>query len=185
MRANINFLRERLFLSKRKARKLFLIRTWSSLIMVIYILLIISTFSFYLLTKKTNQVIKRKIKQEEKKIEDLRSIEAKQVYLHQKTQSLSKIIASKKQHQEIVESLLNLLPQGISVDNFHISKNGLVSFSGRCLSFKVLRSFFDTLQIEENALHLKIKQAQIKTLAYGYDKEYVFDAEILFYLGEN
>lgn len=181
---SVNFLRDRIAVSKKKAKKLFLARTWASVALVIYLLIVATVFSLYFLAKKTNQVIKNKIVQEEKAIENLRSIESKQVYLTSKTKSLSEILASKKQHQQIVDSILTLLPVGVSVSDFQINKNGTVSFSASCQNFEVLNNFFDTLKSEEETGALKIKQAKIQGVGYGLDQDYGLSISILFYLGE-
>jgi Tfp pilus assembly protein PilN len=184
MLGNINFLKDRLVISQKKTKRLFLIRSWVLVMGAIYSLLIFSSFSYHLLAKKRNQALKEEIKQKEAVISNLRPIETKQVYLLSKIESLSKILVSKRQHQEVAGALLSFLPEEISVSDFYIEENGTITFSGSCLSFKVLKNFLGMLQTEGRDSQLKVKEAKIENLSYGGGEEYLFNMSIAFYLGE-
>lgn len=183
---NINFLKDRLAQLQKKAKKNFLLRTWSLLALVVYGILVFGALSFYLVAKRKNQVLLEKIDQEETLINNLRSVEAKQVYLTSKSKSLTTIFASQKKHQKIIETILALLPNGVSVDNLTIDGAGMVNFSGSCASFKILQQFFGNLEQEaENSTFLKVKKAQIGDITYGWQQEYGFDVQLAFFLGED
>ena len=94
-------------------------------------------------------------------------------------------MSSKKQHQKIVESIFAIVPEGTSVDNFQIAEDGRVSFFASCLSFKILENFLKELQADDKGTHLKIKEARIENLSYGFEKEYHYNVSIAFYLGED
>lgn len=179
---NINFLKERVALLKKKSRKLFLIRSLSVGLLVFYGVLVFGAFSYNFLLKRQKEAFKEKIAREEKIIESLRPIETKQVYLASKVASLSQILTSKKQHQKIVESLFFILPEGVAVSNFHISEDGVVNFSGTCSSLKVLKGFLNILEAKGKVAEMLIKDAQIGGINYGFKKEYNFSVSILFYL---
>ncbi|HUV47258.1 MAG TPA: hypothetical protein VMW29_03930 [Candidatus Bathyarchaeia archaeon] len=182
MKLNINFLKDYVLKTRKKAQKHFFIRTWSLLALVIYGVLVVAVFSLHLLAKKTNEVVKTGIKKEESLIEELRSIEMKQVYLTAKTKSLDEVLSGKKQHQQIVETLLALLPRGVSISDLKIDPDGAVSFSASCTSFRSLVDFFNILKTNETELRLKIKKADISGVSYGLEKNYSFDVILFFYL---
>ena len=184
MLKNINFLKERVVLLKKRSRRLFFIRSWSLGLLTFYGVLVFGAFSYNFLLKKQKQVYKEKIAREEKIIESLRPIETKQVYLASKVESLSQILTSKRQHQKIVESLFLILPEGIAVSNFHISEDGIVKFSGTCSSLKALKGFLDILETKGKASEMAIKYAQVGSVNYGFKKEYNFSVSVLFYLKE-
>jgi len=184
MPANINFLRDRIAFLKKKSRKVFFIRTWSLSLLAIYGALVIGSFFYHFLLKNQNNTFKEKMKKEEKAIESLSSIETKQVYLASKVESLSQILKAKRMHQEIVESLFFILPQGISIDNFHISEDGTVNFSGACSSLRVLDDFLNTLEAQGKVSKMLIKEAEIEGVSYGFEQEYKFGVSVLFYLGK-
>ena len=184
MLKNINFLKERVALLKKRARKLFFIRSLSLGLLTLYGVLISGAFSYNFLLKRQEQAFKEKIAREEKIIESLRPIETKQVYLVSKVESLSQILASKKQNQKIVESLFLILPEGIAVSNFHISESGVVNFSGTCSSLKALKDFLDILEAKGKASEMAIKDAKIGDVNYGFKRKYNFSVSILFYLEE-
>jgi len=184
MEKNINFLKDRIALLKKKSRRLFFIRTWSLGLLVVYGVLVIGAFSYNLVLKKQDQTLKEKIQREKKVIESLRPIETKQFYLASKVKSLSEILASKRWYQEIVDSLFFILPEGMSVSNFHIGEDGTVSFSGTCATLRVLKNFLDVLESKGEVSEVVVKQAQIGSVNYGLQKEYQFNVSVLFYLGK-
>lgn len=185
MEKNINFLRDRIALWKKKARRLFLTRTLSVGLLVIYGILVLGVFSYNLILKKQSQILKEKMQREEKVIESLRPIETKQIYLASKVESLSGVLTSKRKHQEIVDSLFFVLPEGISVSNFQISEDGTVSFSGTCSELRVLKIFLDILEAEDGISEVVVKKAHIGNINYGFEKEYHFNISLLFYLGKS
>ena len=182
MKFNINFLKDRVLKTKKEAQKHFFIRTWSLFALLIYGLFVVALFSLHLLAKKTNEVVKTGIKKEESLIEELRSIEMKQVYLTAKTKSLREVLTGKKKHQQIVETLLALLPEGVSISGLKIDPDGAVSFSASCTSFATLVDFFNILKLNEVESRLEIKKADISGVSYGFEKDYSFDVILFFYL---
>ncbi len=182
---NINFLKDRLAQLKKKAKKSLVLKTWSLVALVVYGILVFGAFSYYLVAKGKNQVLKAGIDREEALITNLRPIETKQIYLTSKAKSLTTIFASQKKHQKIIETILALLPSGVSVDDLTIDKEGLVNFSGSCASFKILQEFFNNLETEAgNSTFLKVKKAEIGKITYGWQQEYGFGVELAFFLGE-
>lgn len=182
---NINFLKDRLAQLKKKAKKSFALKTWSLVTLVVYGILVFGAFSYYLVAKERNKVLKEKIIQEEILITSLRPIEMKQIYLTSKAKSLTVIFASQKKHQKIIGTILALLPGGVSVDNLTIDNEGLVNFSGSCVSFKILQEFFNNLETEaKNSTFLKVKKAQIGQITYGWQQDYSFEVQLAFFLGE-
>lgn len=182
---NINFLKDRLVHLQKKAKKVFLIKSWSLVALVVYGLLVFGAFSYYLIAKKRNKVLNDKISYQEELVTNLRSVEAKQLYLTAKSKSLSKIFASQKKHQQIIETILSLLPSGVSVNDLVIDEEGMVSFSGSCVSFQILEEFLNNLEKEaEDSTFLKVKKAKIGQVSYGWQQEYAFEAQLAFFLGE-
>ena len=183
MAKEINLLKDQLAAIRKKARKLLLIRSSAFAVLIIYGLIVVAAFSYHLVEKRRSEIFRQKIKQEEALIEKLRPIEAKQTYVSYKVKSLAEILAAKKEHQQIVESVVNLLPTGLSVSNFHIDEDNWVHFSASCLRFEVMVDFLDHLDSEKEG-QLKVKEARIGQVSYGLEQEYHFDVNILFYLGE-
>jgi len=184
MKFNINFLKDYIVKTRKKAQKHFFVRTWSLLALVIYGLGVVGLFSLHLLAKKTNEVVKAGIKEQENLIEELRSIEMQQVYLTAKTKSLEEVLLGKKKHQKIVETLMALLPPGVSISGLRIDPEGMVSFSASCSSFKTLIDFFNVLETNETESELKIKEVEISGVSYGLDKDYSFEVKLFFYLSQ-
>ena len=184
MAKNINFLKEKVALLKKRSRNLFFIRSLSLGLLTFYGLVVFGGFSYNFLLKRQNEIFKENIARREKIIENLRSIETKQVYITSKIESLSQILTSKNQNQKIVESLFFILPEGISVSNFHINEDGIVNFSGTCSSLRALKNFFNILETKGKISEMTIKNAQIGGINYGFEKEYNFSVSILFYLEE-
>ncbi len=181
---DINFFKDSLVKLRKKARRLFLIKTWSLITLASYGLVISAVFSYHLLTNRGNQNLNEKIKQQEALIESLRSIESKQVYLTLKTKSLTQIINSQRKNQEIVKTILHLLPEGTAVDGFNIEEDGKVNLSGSCLNFKILKNFLANLYEKEDDSFLKVKEVKVRGISYGFENPYQFNTILQFYLGE-
>lgn len=178
MLKDINLLKERRILFKKKTRKLFLIRFWSLLTLIIYgILVFLSFFSFFLLNKH-NEDLKTAIDKEKKTIIQLQPIETKLFYLHIKTKSLKQIMAERKKNQEIVEGLFKLLVNGVSVSDFEIISEGRVNFNATCSSFGQLVAFLRSLEKSEDFSVLQVNQATISDLSYGFSQEYKFNISL-------
>ena len=181
---DINFLKDRLVKLRKKAHRLFLIKTWSLIVLLSYALAVFAVFSYHLLTNKGNQSLNQKIQEQERLIESLRSIESKQLYLSLKTKSLTKIISSQRKNQEIVETILHLLPEGASVEGFGIEGEGEVNLSCSCPNLKILKIFLSNLYGEEEDGFLRVKQVKVAGIDYGFENPYQFSAVLQFYAGE-
>lgn len=181
MKLEINFLKNRLTLAKKKAQKQFLFKIWSLIGLVVYSLGVAALFFTHLLAKKQNEILTAKIENEQMLIKNQQTIEAKQLYLTAKTKSLKQILAEKEQHQNLIESFLALLPSDISIEKLDVNSDGSVSFSASCPSLRAMTDFFSILSSNENNSILKIKETKIKDVNYGHEKEYAFEAVLYFY----
>lgn len=177
---NINFLKEKAVFLKKKASRLFFIQTASFALLIIYGLGIVGLFSYYFVLKKESDALGEKVSEAKARIESLRSIETKQVYLKSKIKSLAEVLADQKQHQKITEAVFNFLPEGIAISGFAIDEKGGVSFSGESYSFKTLKNFFTSLETTPQIGEIKIKKVRIGKVSFDYEKGYSFDIYLLF-----
>lgn len=180
MNENINFLKEKAVVLKKRAKELFFIQTGSFALLIIYGLALVGLFSYFLILKRETNVLGERVGEAKVRIEGFQPIETKQVYLKTKVQSLVKVFAGQRQHQKITEAVFTLLPEGISISGLTIDEEGGVGFSGETTSFKVLRNFFTNLETTGQIGEMRIEKIKIKAVSFDYETGYSFNIYLLF-----
>ncbi len=149
-------------------------------VLVIFSLIVIIIYSYSFILDKEKETLTQNLSQQRVKIENLKSLEVKQVYLKNKLISLKEILANQKKSQMITEAVFALLPEGISISGFSVDEEGGVKFGATSESFQTMTKFFNNLEGTKSIGDLQIKKILINGPAYVYLKGYTFGVYILF-----
>lgn len=180
MDKNINFFQDKAIAFKKEFRQLFFLKIASLIFLVVYLLIIIATFSYSFILKKKQNILAGKIKKTKNQIDSFRSIETKQVYLKSKIKSLNNILADKQESQKITEAIFSLLSEGININSFAVTKDGQVSFNGQSSDFQKMKKFFSKLELTPQIGDMKIKRVKINGVSFNYKKGYTFGVYLFF-----
>ena len=166
MNKGINFLKEKAEIIKKKRRRGFLINFASFVLVVVYVLGLMSLFSFYFVQRKESEVLEQKINSKKQEIKNFQPIETKQFYLKNKLSSLVKVLASQRENQRIVEAVFNLLPEGVAVNSLAIDQKGGVSFAASTKKLSTLKSFLANLEQQPEIVGLKVSDVVIESVSF-------------------
>ena len=180
MTKSINLLKDKKELYEKKKKKKFVVRAGSLALLLVYSLGAILIFGYSLVLKKESYALSDNITKAKTEIEALGPVETKQVYLKNKAQSLTQILTSQKEHQRLVETVFNLLTQGVEVSGFNIDKEAEVSFQGKSQSLADLLNFFDELKSHYKTGDALIRIVEISEVRFNYKEGYTFNVHIIF-----
>ena len=180
MNKEINFLKEKASILRKKSKHLFILKTGSLVLLVLYGLAVLAVFSYSFVLKKESDVLAERTSQTKERIEKFQPVETKQVYIKSKIESLTEIFASQRENQKIIEAVFTFLPEGISVTGFSIGEKGWVTFSGQSKSFERLKNFFANFETAPKIGELEVKEAKVESVSFNYKEGYSFKISLLF-----
>jgi len=173
MKKNVN-------LFPKKIKKIRVRQKWKRQLVRFLLIMVLATaitmigLSIYsnIFLAKVNTELEGKISSEKKKIEDLRSIESKQVYLTNKLNSFEPLLKVQAKNQAITETIFIILPNRTNLKGFDIDK-GVLILSGSVPSFPILNELFEN--IKKEGMPLKIIKADVKKISYSEKGGVSFD----------
>lgn len=157
----INFLAGKQSEYRKKMRRLLLIQLGSFTILGLYIIGLAAVFGYYFYLNRANKKLEIQASQLSGQVQEYGPVEAKYVFIKTKVSALTPVLASQRKHQEIVEALLALLPEGISVKGFTVSEEGEINFSAEARTFKALEQFLNNLRKKKLTPQIEVKYAQV------------------------
>ena len=122
---------------------------------------------YNLILSRQIRSLKQKIEVSIDRIENLRQVESKQVYLLSKLKSFETILSSQERHQAIAETVFSVLPAGTSLDGFMLGKEGEVNLSGSVPGFEWLNQILANVRLSQT--RLPIVQARMDKVNFGKD----------------
>lgn len=180
MNKNINFLREKVAVFKQERTKQLIFKTGLYIIVVLYTLSIVGLFSYNMILKRKSSIIDNNIDDKKVDVKELLPIETKQVYLKNKLKQLGSILSEQRENQRIIEAFFNVLPTGININRFEITKEGGVKIEGDSLSIRPMIDFFTDLEASGKIGDLKLKGVSVENVNFSYETGYSFELSLIF-----
>jgi len=136
------------------------------LIMVLTTALTMVGLSVYsnIFLRRANEELEMKISSEKRQIEDLRSVESKQVYLTNKLNSFEPLLRAQAKNQAIAETIFIILPNRTNLKGFDIEE-GVLGLSGSVPSFVIFNELLENIREKETPL--EIVKADVKKAGYS------------------
>ncbi len=177
MEKGINLLRAKEKVSEKEIKLRRFSQVGSSLLLIIYILILGSAFSFLVIQQREASVVGDKIKQTETKIKSLKSTESLQVALGERLKVLNSIFKNQGlDYKEALSVLEQLTPSGVVLSNFDLTKEGEIAVSGLADTSLSLGEFLVNLVASEKNLE-NITLSSVKRTEGG---NYDFSLKLLF-----
>jgi Tfp pilus assembly protein PilN len=146
MDTNINFLRQEGLKVEKKEKVShgfrWLVVGLTFFLVVAMVGLAIYNFALNLRSKRLTE----ELSVTQARINGVKDVELMNDILAKKTESFQTILNDQKHHHQIADYLFTVLPAGISVNGFSISKENKLIFSGMADSLKSLSQFMDNLR---------------------------------------
>lgn len=180
MESQINFFREYRLKIRGVEKKRFLIQVSSMVALSVYLTIVLVVIWLLYYFRNQQNKINSNIRKAEAEIEQLRSIETKQIYLSEKIKSLEQIFDQRKEHQRIAKSFFALLPAGVSVDGFSIDEEQQIEFALKSEKFSNLKQFIANVNLSNQFTQLPIRSADVKSFRYKLKGGYFLDMKIGF-----
>jgi len=127
----------------------------------------VSLAGYNLILSKQSQQLSKKIDMNIRRIEELRGVESKQVYLLSKLKSFETVLNSQERHQAIAETVFSILPAGTALDGFTIGEDGTIILTGSVPGFEWLNQILASVRLSQT--RLPIVKAQMEKVSYGKD----------------
>jgi hypothetical protein len=128
-------------------------------------LTVIGLSSYNLVLTRLNQNLEKQIQNRTERIEALREIENKQVYLVSKLKSFGIILSTQERHQAIAETIFSILPAGTELKGFTIEETGKLVLSGSVPGFELLEELL--ANVREAQTRLPIVEAEMTKVSLG------------------
>lgn len=181
----VNFLREKIKIIRKKARFAAITKIGSFVIAIVYLGIVVGVFGFYLLESNKKKSLETKVTEAKNTIETLSPIETKETYLVSTVKTISPIISTKKKNNILIQSVLKLLPENVSVSEFEISESSEVEFVLKTNDLGLVENFFDNIKKAEFE-DLVIKQVTINRVSIEEESGYSVMVKLAFeYKEEN
>lgn len=119
-----------------------------------------------------NKLIK-KIDAAKQKIESLREVESKQVYLLSKLDSFKGLIKVQERHQAVAETVFNLIPDGTTLKVFDVNEQGNIALSGSVSDWLTLNKLIDRIKNPQST-KLKVIKAEVNKISFSNKGEISF-----------
>ena len=170
--ANINFLSQKQGEYRKKMRRLLIIQMGAFGILALYIIGMTGAFGYYLYLSRANKVLESQAVQLSSRIQEFSPVETKFIFIKTKVSSLVPVLAAQRRHQEIVEAVLSLIPEGISIRGFNVSEEGEISFAVQAATFQSLRQFLSNLRKKDLTPYVRMEFAKAGSVSLGDEGGY-------------
>jgi len=158
--ANINFLSQKQGQYRKKMKRLLIIQMGAFGILALYIIGMAGAFGYYLYLSRANKVLESQAAQLSSQVQELSPVETKFIFIKTKVSSLVPVLAAQRRHQEIVEAVLSLIPEGISIRGFNVSEEGEINFSVEAATFQSLKQFLSNLRKKDLTPYVRMEFAK-------------------------
>jgi Tfp pilus assembly protein PilN len=146
---------------------------FSIVILIITVVALVGTFSFWGIQKRQEQDLKGKIKDKESEVTGYNQIESLHRMLKDKSQGLSAIFSKQKDFGGLLDQYSQLIPSGISLSDFSANEAGKLTSAGKAASSSEFSNFLLTLTDEEKGGQLFLS-VSIDSLSRNDKGEYQF-----------
>lgn len=118
------------------------------LLLVFYCVVVGGIFSFWLILRRQNEVVVKKIAFQEQRINDLKQVESLHAFLKQRLSALSPLFAKETMdYKETLTRLEALVPEGVILTNMGLNQEGNLGFSGTAPNAVVFADFLERLLV--------------------------------------
>jgi Tfp pilus assembly protein PilN len=177
-RKRINFLDQDK--QKKGSRSFDSVKLVSGILLGVYLLVGLGVFGFYIYKKRENNNLQTKISRAKNRIKQQSSVETKQRYLVSKVQNLSLLLDSKEEHRLLIETLLTLLPDGVSVSKFEIGSQDEINFNAESKDFRKVEEFLTRIKNNQELLEMKVTNAVIESFRFTEKNYYSMGIKLSF-----
>lgn len=181
MSKSINFLKKQAIQVKVKQTKFLYAKICLIFSLAAYVIIVILLVVYSLVLNKQKTVVQEQLSDVKKNIESLKSVETKQILLKHKTASLTEILTSQTQHQVLIETVFQLIPNGVMISGLNINKNGIIGFSAKTQDLNLLEAFLDNLNdFSSNQQNNQLKNISIESVMYNFQNGYTANINLFF-----
>ena len=150
MEKEINLLRAKEKISAREVRLKRLFQVGSSLLLIFYILVLGSVFSYWLIQERETRLVADKIKLAKGEINSLKKIESLQIALKERLKVLTTAFKETEvDYEDILTFLEQQLPSGVNFESWDITKSGEITITGSAENSLSLGEFLANLSEPE------------------------------------
>jgi len=170
----INFLRKQRSILMLQSKRLYLIQTLSLMTLLAYGVVLIGVISYSAYLGFNVKRIDKNIESERAAIKQLTNVRAKYLVLKEKTAAIMGVSSSLFKHQEIIEKVISLLPDGLAVQGFSIDENGDVVFSASTANPDMIDTFFENVERNKHDERVPITVADVSSVRVDEEGKYSF-----------
>lgn len=146
---------------------------FSVVILIITVIALVSTFSFWGVQKRNEQSLKDKIKDKERQVTEYNQVESLHRVLKDKSQGLISIFSKQKDFGQLLDQFSQLIPSGVSLSDFSANETGKLTAAGKAASSSEFSNFLLTLTDKEKGGNL-FSSVSIDSLSRNDKGQYQF-----------
>lgn len=180
MNKSINFLKKQASQIKVKQQRFLYVKIGLIIGLTVYVITVVLLILYSLILSKQQTVIQGQLTDTKKSIESLKSVESKQILLKNKTASLTEILVSQKQHQKLIETIFQLIPEGVMINGLNINQSGSVNFSAITQDLPLLTGFLNSLATYASEPKNQLKNITIESVMFSLQSGYSANINLFF-----
>lgn len=120
------------------------------LLLIFYCVVVGGIFSFWLILRRQNEVIRSKIKYQEQRINEFKQVESLHTFLKQRLSAISPLLAEEKiDYKETLTRLETLAPEGVDFTEMGFLQEGNLELTGTAPNAVVFADLLERLVISE------------------------------------
>jgi len=146
---------------------------YSAVVLIITLVALVGTFSFWGVQKRNEQSLRDKIKDKERQVTEYSQVESLHRVLKDKAQGLVAIFSKQDDFGRLLDQFSQLIPSGVSLDDFSVNEIGKLTASGKAASSFEFSNFLLTLTDEGKGGQL-FSSVSVDSLARNEKGEYQF-----------
>lgn len=175
----INFLSKQQGILKLQARRFAIIKSLSAILLVVYGIFLFAVFSYTIYLKITFKTVKQRYDIEKSLIEELGQTRFKYYLLKNKVSSFSDIYSSLSKHQEMIEKVFNMIPEGVLISGLRIDDQGQTSFVAKSLQMARIEKLVENIKREKDRGSVLLMAANVDNMLIDQNGEYSLKFNIL------
>jgi Tfp pilus assembly protein PilN len=171
---DINFLKTHRKILLIAAKRSFLVQIASFSILGIFVLLVTGAFSYNAYLGIRLRQTDASISRATNAIEQLSTIESEYFVLKSKTSETVEIVSSLSKHQRIIETVFQIIPEGVYVEGVVINEEGDIEFNAETNDSEKLEQFIAILENNLTGGLAIIDRAAIDNISISEEGLYTF-----------
>ena len=180
MSKSINFLKKQVKQFEVKQKRFFYVKIALVMSLLTYLFIMIGLVIYSMALDKQKTKFQAQMAEIRQSVDSLRSVEAKQILLKNKTASLTEILSSQKQHQRLIETIFQLIPAGVMIGGLNINQSGTVGFSARTQDLKLLTDFLNNLVTYASEPSNQLNNITVENVIFSLQGGYAANINLFF-----